>query len=153
MSPEKLKSFGRKFAKTLLIGAALYIIIISLPWSCGLCGEDNIGQSYSPDGRHLARAYVRNCGATTDYLTHANLISRWRWFNTSWVGTITDGQVFANDCWSKVDFVWKDNANLEIRYERCAPRKDGKEAAFMKESSWEGINISYREMPSQVENK
>jgi len=118
-----------------------------------MCAEENIGEAYSPDGRYLARAYVRNCGATTGFLTHANLRSRWKWFNTEWVGTIKDGQVFANSCWSKVNFVWKDNSDLELQYAKCALPETGRDPAWMKESSWKGIHISYREVPRQIENR
>ncbi|MDQ4122176.1 MAG: hypothetical protein M3209_12115 [Acidobacteriota bacterium] len=139
--------------KAVLLTSGLYIIIVSLPWSCGLCGEENIGEAYSTDGKYLARVYVRDCGATTGWLTHVNLRSSWGWFNPRWYGTITDGQVFANSCWSKVNLIWMDNSNLEIQYQKCDARSNGRDAAFMKESTWNGINISYRELPYQIENK
>lgn len=153
MSLPKLKTISLKVIKAALILFGLYIIVVSLPWSCGMCVEENIGETYSPDGKYLARAYVRNCGATTGLLTHANLRSRWNWFHTEWPGTIKDGQVFANYCWSRIGFLWKDNSNLEIQYEKCAPREDGRDPAWKKENSWRGINISYREVPRQVENE
>ena len=153
MNQAKLKSVASKAAKSTLILLGLYIIVVSLPWSCGLCAEDNIVESSSPDGNYLARAYVSDCGATTGFLTHFNLHSRLSWFNNEWVGTIKDGQVFANSCWSKVNFVWKDESNLEIQYEKCVPRQSERDPVWMKESSWKGINISYREMPRQVGNR
>jgi hypothetical protein len=117
-----------------------------------MCGEENIGEAYSPDRSYLARAYVRDCGATTGFVTHVNLRPWWRWFNTTFEGTITDGQVFGNSCWSKVNFVWKDNSHLEIQYQKCFGRTNNVEPPWMQESSWKGVNITYREVPRPNEN-
>ena len=143
----------RWFGVTVLVSATLYSVITLTPWSIGICGENDLGGIYSPDDKFFAKAFVRGCGATTGFLTHVNLRSRWRWFNPNWVGAIEDGQVFANSCWSKVNLVWKDNSNLEIQYWRCdLPNRNG-DPAWMKESSWKGINISYREVSPPIDNK
>src|SRR5688572_21284493 len=124
---DKLKRIGLRLLKVFVLLIGLYVVLVSLPWSCGICSEENIGQAFSPDGKYLARAYVRNCGATTGYLTHVNFRPRWTWFNPDWVGTIKQNQVFANSCWSRIDFVWRDNAHLDIQYEKCAPRENGRD--------------------------
>src|SRR5712671_6938922 len=105
-----------RFGKALIIVAALYAAVVLTPWSIGICGEDEGAKSFSPDGKHLAKVFIRNCGATTGWLTHVNLRSRWSYFNTNWMGTITQGQVFAGDCWNTIKLVWKDNSNLEIQH-------------------------------------
>jgi hypothetical protein len=117
--------------------------------SCGMCGEEQIAEAYSPNKSYLARAYVRNCGATTGFVTHANLRSRWSWFGTSWKGTIDDGEVFDNACRSKVNFVWKDETSLEIQYEACAVQAGKKDPAWMKNESWGEVKIMYSVIPRQ----
>jgi hypothetical protein len=139
-------TISKRVIKALLILFGLCIIVVSLPWSCGICDEDRISEAHSPDGKYLARAYIRDCGATTGFLTHVNLRSGWGWFNPDWVGTVKNGQVFANSCWSKVSFIWKDNSNLEIQYEQCAPDERGN-PAWLKEEYWKGVKIWYREVP------
>jgi hypothetical protein len=144
-------SESRKSAKSFV--AMLGIFLVTIPLSaCGMCGEEQISDSHSPNGNYLARAYVRGCGATSSLITHANLGWRWSWFRTSSEGTIEGGEVFDNGCVSKVNFVWKDETSLEIQYERCAPREGNKDPAWRKDSSWGEINISYREIPRQVDN-
>lgn len=134
-----------------LVLASFWAFVTLLPWSAGPCGEDYGTEAYSPDGRSLAKVFVRSCGATTGWVTHVNLRSKWSYFNPEWTGTIKDGEVFANDCWSKVSPVWKDNWNLEIQYERCAVRESDRGQAFMKQSFWKGVNITYRELPNDHE--
>lgn len=73
-------------------------VISSWQAACGMCGEEMIGESRSPEGSYVVRAYVRNCGATTGYVTHTNLRSRWSRFSTSWEGTVTVGEFFVNAC-------------------------------------------------------
>ena len=136
-----------------LILAVLYAGMVLTPWSIGMCGEEDAGEAYSPDGRYLAKVFIRDCGATTGWLTHVNLRRRWSYFNTTWAGTIPEGQVFSNDCWSKVNLVWKDSSNLEIQYEKCPPRSDGRDPAFRKDGTWKAINITYREMPRETERQ
>jgi hypothetical protein len=129
-----------------LILAVLYAAITLTPWSIGMCGEEIVAEAYSPDGKHLARAYVRNCGATTGFLTHVNLRSRWDYFNLAWYGVINEGQVFSVSNWNKVNLVWKDNSNLEIQCSSCAPHENGKNYPSWNQDSWEGINILYRQI-------
>ncbi len=125
--------------------SVVYAVITLTPWSVGMCGEESTVGAYSPDGSYLARVYVRNCGATTGYLTHVNLRSKWSYFNNTWVGTVVQDQVFANACWSKIDLVWKDDSNLEISYIVCPATEHRKDHVIMKAEKWHGINITYLE--------
>jgi hypothetical protein len=134
----------RWFGVAALILASLYAAITLIPWSGDMCGEENIGEAYSSDGKYLARAYVRSCGATTGWETHVNLRSRWSYFNPTWDGIINQGQVFSVSGRSNVSVVWRDNSNLEIQCPTCTPHENGKEHATWELDSWEGINISYR---------
>src|SRR5947209_4613463 len=89
-----------------IIATVSYAVIVLTPWSIGPCGEDDGAQSYSPNGKHLAKVFIRSCGATTGWLTHVNLRSRWGYFNPTWQGTIRHDEVFSISCWSKVNLVW-----------------------------------------------
>ena len=148
---EAARRWMKRLGMIALVLAVSYAVIVLTPWSVGLCAEDAVSEASSPDDSHLARTYIRNCGATTGYLTHVNLRGGWSYFNTTWVGTIIQGQVFGNACWSDVNLIWRDNSNLEIEYERCVLEKDEGDPAFMKVETWEGITISYRELPPKIE--
>jgi hypothetical protein len=143
-----MKAMGERL-QTFIAASGFLLAVISFS-SCGMCGEEQITEAYSPNKSYLARAYVRNCGATTGFVTHGNLRSRWSWFGTSWKGTVTDGEVFDIACWSKINFVWKDETSLEIQYEKCASREGEKDPAWMKEGSWNEVKITYREIPRQT---
>jgi len=132
-----------------LLGGLLvvYAVVVLTPWSLPICEEEVQSQSVSPDGKSVAKVFIRNCGATTGWLTHVNLRSHWLYFNTNWQGTITQGQVFSGSCWDTVKFAWKDNSNLEIQHEVCQRCNSGDDPRFVKQDSWNGIHITYRELP------
>jgi hypothetical protein len=55
---------------------------------CGMCGEDVMTTQVAPGGKHAITTYVRNCGATTSYVTHANLHLAQRSPFPSWNGAV-----------------------------------------------------------------
>ena len=133
-----------------IVASLTYAAIVLTPWSIGPCGEDEGVQSYSPDGKHLAKVFIRSCGATTGWLTHVNLRSRWGYFNPTWQGTIRQDEVFSIRCRSKVNLVWRDNSNLEIQHPDCKTCDDGQDGASLERNTWRGINITYRALPCDV---
>jgi hypothetical protein len=135
----------------ILTPLSLYMLATLLPWSCGLCVEENKAEAYSPNGKYLARVYERNCGATTGFLTHVNLRSKWGYFNTVWAGTITQGQVFSISCNPEVKLVWRNDSNLEIQYNPCA-RPDKNHKVLMKNEAWNNITINYVELSTGEKN-
>jgi len=130
-----------------IVATVSYSAIVLTPWSIGPCGEDDGMQSYSPDAKHLAKVFVRSCGATTGWQTHVNLRSRLSYFNPSWEGVVRQDEVFSISCWKKLNLVWKDNANLEIQHSVCERCYQGQDGANLERNLWRGINISYRELP------
>ncbi len=42
---------------------------------------------------------------------------------------------------------------MEIQYEKCAPRENGKDTVWMKETFWNDVDVSYLEVPRQIEDK
>jgi hypothetical protein len=144
----KRKRLAKVLGWAILTPLSIFILITLLPWSCGLCADENKGEAYSANGKYLARIYERNCGATTGFLTHVNLRSKWDYFNTVWVVTITQGQVFSIGCDTEVKLVWQNDSNLEIQYRPCA-RTDENHKVLLKVEVWHNITISYVELRAE----
>ena len=137
-----------RIAVSVFVISVFYAVIVLTPWSVGMCDEELVSESTSPSKQTVAKAFVRNCGATTGYITHVNLKSTWSYFNTTWVGTIRQGEVFGNACEQDVRLVWVEESNLEIEYVRC-PAADGREnLPDPMYNEWKGVNITYREVVS-----
>jgi len=151
------KSVRRKWISRLAVAAVaislLSVAIVLTPWSVGLCAEELVAESVSPQKETVAKAFIRNCGATTGFLTHVNLRSGWDYFNPTWVGTIRQGQVFALSCKKDVTLAWLDDSTLEIGYVRCSELEEADEKRrqpWLMESWWNGIRITYRERDANL---
>jgi len=59
--------YGLRMRKLILL---LFLILEA----CSPCGNDPIHAAKSPDQKKVAIAFVRNCGATTDYSTHVSIL-------------------------------------------------------------------------------
>ncbi len=91
---------------------AIAASIVAVFAGCGLCSDDALVAVFSPDRRYEARAFVRNCGATTPYVTHVELSYARRWFrNPVSVYTATGEH--------PIDLVWTSNEALSIRCRTC----------------------------------
>ncbi|TCV77552.1 DUF5412 family protein [Sulfurirhabdus autotrophica] len=80
-----------------------------------LCGETVKHVIVSPNKKYVATVYVRNCGTTTDYVTHLNLRNAGDIEKPNAQGVITIGEVFTVRGKQNIEATWKDNANLEIQ--------------------------------------
>ena len=58
---------------------------------CGLCGDENLTEAVSPDKRLVAVSFVRNCGATTDYVAYVQVRQNRRWFQGSRTVFLAEG--------------------------------------------------------------
>lgn len=110
----------------------LLLVVISatvLTWSCRLCGERQIAESLSPDQQYVAAVYVRDCGATTAYVTHVNLERRGDIPRTTWTGTIVRNELMSVEGESSVSISWNQNSvellAAEGRVIRCAQFDQG----------------------------
>ena len=82
-----------------------------------LCGEEMGMEKTSPDGVYVAQVMVRNCGATTRYVSHINLRSTTAKFRPGFLdGVITDGEVFTSTDYSGDRFCWSKPHKLSIGY-------------------------------------
>lgn len=120
----------RTRASILLLGALLLS-------GCGVCGEDKLAETSSPDNKYVATVFRRGCGATTGFLFHVNIRDSNGSFSADHRGAIEDGQIFLTRE-GKIDINWKGNKNLQISCTGCP--KDRKPTM---ESSWNDVSISY----------
>ena len=70
----------RRYQKVLLAaagivagGVALAVTTLALVWG-RVCGNDVVARVPSPDGRHEAVVFQRDCGATTDFSTQVSVV-------------------------------------------------------------------------------
>ena len=103
------------------------------------CGEETRSEEVSPDGRYVAVEMVRNCGATTDYVTHVNLRSVESKFKAGFFddGTIKDGEVATIDHRDGGErFCWLSSRQLNIEY----PTPESEMAA---KHAWRDVAVDY----------
>jgi hypothetical protein len=53
---------------------AFLSIVALLLGGCGSCGNDPINAEASPDKKHMAIAFIRDCGATTEFSTQVSIL-------------------------------------------------------------------------------
>ncbi|MGH8454337.1 MAG: DUF5412 family protein [Nevskiales bacterium] len=101
----------------LVLFVGLYIFMYHFFASGGLslCGEELISESVSPDGKYVAAVYIRNCGATTGYVTHVNVRRHDEEFSADSSGVIRQGGVFLVKGSEKTKIEWR-IGELEILY-------------------------------------
>ena len=102
--------------------------------ACGdsLCSNDLISESISPDGKYVASAFERNCGATTP---HVQVISL-RLSNTRLNPEKHDDWVFTIHGQSKIDLYWESARKLKISYSGTGDNPTQR-------VSWQDVAISY----------
>lgn len=108
----------------------------------GLCGNELISESRSPDGKQWAIVFVRSCGATTGFSTQVSIVEH--------AGKLSDteaGNVFTSDNDHAkvllgprgelpVQIVWLSNRQLQITYPKDA-------RVFLSEVRFKDNQISY----------
>jgi hypothetical protein len=102
------------------------------------CSEETSYELTSPGGRYAAASMVRNCGATTSYVTHVNLRSSKSQFKPGFLdGTIKEGEVTTVGNYDgKVLFCWRSSQQLNIEY----PTPESERSA---KHSWRDITVTY----------
>ncbi len=115
----------------LLASAGSLLLIAVAPWGTeDLCGNDNLVEALSPDGRHKAVAFRRSCGATTPFSTHVSILTSSRQLSNE------AGNVFVHDELPALSVRWLDDSHLHIS--GANPR-----TAFRRLEDFEGIHIRY----------
>ena len=91
----------------------LAILATTTVAGCGLCGNEDEVRVTSPDGKHVAHSYLRNCGATVDYVTMVDMETPGR----------SDGiNAYSADGAHELTLRWASAQELHIECRGCPPR-------------------------------
>src|ERR1043166_1905546 len=87
----------------------IYILFLSIVWvaGCGMCGNTVKQEIKSPDGKYVATAFVRDCGATTAYSAQVDLRTAGRKLGTT--GNVYRGYVSSDN-----EIAWLSPTHLVI---------------------------------------
>jgi len=101
--------------------------------TCGnMCGDEKLQDAKTPDGRYISTVYIRDCGATTDYVTHVQIRDSSSSFNSEdW-----DGVVLTAKYRNVFRLIWKDNNHLAVACMECKA-----ENILRTTSHWRDITI------------
>ncbi len=125
----------------LLVSAVAFMPLLwlgDLDLSSGLCGEDLVERVYSTTKTYYAATYVRNCGATTGFVSHVNIHRSKTRVHANKVGVIDDGEVLVVAGEPYLEIKWTGPRSLEIRVESTK--------VFKKLPSFDGVRILYPPM-------
>lgn len=113
--------------------AAIALILHVYP----LCNEDVVFEQTSPDGRYVAATMIRNCGATTQYVSHINVREAREKFRRGFFdGTVKDGEIITVATARVMRFCWLPPKRLNIAY--LEP-----ERRLAKRVEWRDLEITY----------
>jgi hypothetical protein len=103
--------------------------------ACGnVCGNEVEREATSPDGRTVAVAYVRNCGAMVDYSTLVQLRPASQHFEeNNPAGTVLDIKG-----WAKLDLSWTSNSSLLVSCAECREQE-----ILSAVGRWKSVLVSY----------
>ena len=94
-------------------------------------GQDLKQEAVSPDEKHVATVFIRNCGATTGYVTHVAVHGRSS-------DQTDDDLVFTVENEHIVRVEWIDNLRLRISCENCEEKQ-----AFRRVTKLGDVSIEY----------
>ena len=98
--------------------AILVVVILVSVWCSGCgsgCSNDVLNEAVSPDGKYIATAFIRSCGATTDFSPQVSL----RPVGQKLAGV---GNVFVGNHSDKIHVVWQSSTQLVIRTDAASVR-------------------------------
>lgn len=122
----------RKVKKQILIFATT-LCLSGCAFSLGSDCQDTIkSEALSPDGKHIATLYERDCGATADFSTIISLRASSEEFHSQ------KGRVFVIEGQPQAELVWRDAQNLQVTCKGCRAND-----IFKQEGRWNEIGISY----------
>jgi hypothetical protein len=115
--------------KTFLIGTGALLLA-----GCGMCGNTVKNSAASPDGKYVATAFIRDCGATTDYSPQV-------YIGRPGKAVSGKGNVFVGDHSSDIQVKWTSSTNLMI-YSDCI--------VIRHVTNYEGITITFQKQAPQA---
>lgn len=135
-----LVSEGRAATRVLSISALITLVVVFVGWAgtrefekqgWGICGNEEVSHSLSPDGARKVVVFVRDCGVLGGDGTEVLLVDRNRQLNH-----LDTGNVLVTDERDDVLVEWKSPTSIAVSYP--------KGARIMKnESNVGGISIQY----------
>lgn len=81
----------------------------------GVCGNEEVSHSVSPDGTKIVIVFVRDCGVLGDESTEALLVDRNRQLNH-----LDTGNVFVTDERDDVTVEWQSPTKVRLSYPQSA---------------------------------
>jgi len=146
-----MKKISQKILWT--IGGIGLLICTVLFWSFilntiggSLCSTQIIDSATSPDGSQKAVVFTVDCGATTDWTTHASVVASYKVISDKDRGNAlridsNHGQAWplAIKGWPLIKPIWKDPNSLELHYSKNS-------SAFKMSSKVGEISVQYLEM-------
>lgn len=111
----------------------LNLVVVISGCTMSACGNNVLRDAISPDGKHIATVFERNCGATTSYVRVVMV----RDSASSFDGGSIDDFIFTMQGQYKVDVRWESIGELVIV--RAMRSQD----IFKNLDSWQGIRVSY----------
>lgn len=105
------------------------LVVFSLA-GCSLCDLEVRTRAKSPNGRYVATAYEKNCGATVAYLTEVTIEPVW--------GLTAPVRLIQVEQKQRIDLQWVNNGQLVVRCRTCTGR-------FVSSvNRWQGVTVQYR---------
>jgi len=87
-----------------------YLLIFALSQIfAGLCGNEVISETYSPNKKLKAVVFRRDCGATTGYSTHVSILNAWDKLSND-----EAGNVFGQEDVIPTTITWQSNEALTV---------------------------------------
>jgi hypothetical protein len=82
--------------------------------ACWTCGDDLKVENASPSGDYVVATYVRNCGATTAYVTHLNIRRRSNSLRPGLDGAVRNGEIVSIKGNEAVKVTWLAPDHLQV---------------------------------------
>ena len=118
------------------------LLLIGLPGCSEItCSNRTVKTIESPDGKHRAILFMRECGATTDYTTQISVVNSSSPFQN--VGNAFIADTYDPDAkrgnwggpWAEI--AWASSKRLIVTY-------DGRSRVFRRKASVDGVEIVYQ---------
>jgi hypothetical protein len=115
---------------------------LCLPACSGIvCSNQTVASLKSPDGKHRAILFMRECGATTDYTTQVSVVNSWWPFHgigNAFVADAYDSGAKRGSWggpWAQI--AWASPQQLLVTY-------DGRSRVFTQNVTATGVRVTYR---------
>jgi hypothetical protein len=112
------------------IAVILSIVLLVIVFKDKGCDISMIQTSYSPDGKYLAKVFIRDCGATVGFVPEVKL-------SRAGSPELFDKKVFSGYHTRDIHVAWAKETELEI-YSPCA-----KEDIYLFKEHFQAVNIKH----------